>query len=116
MAYTYNYSLLIDLLEGTNVLSTETIAEQKQAITEITKQIISVPDTTAQPEDTVISLGGVETAKMIMLKSTQVISITLNDLDPFVGKFLFLKGVEITDLAVCNTSGSTAIVTVLFTD
>ncbi len=116
MAYTYNYSLLIDLLEGTMPLSTESVAEQKQAVTEITKQIISVVDSTAAPEDVVISLGGVETAKTILIKSTQTVSIKFNTLEALSGKVFFIKGAAVEDITVCNTSGSTAILTVLLTD
>lgn len=113
MAYTYNYSVLLTLLDGTTEMSTENYAETKQAVTEITKQIVLVPDDAV---DQVISLGGISTAAMILIKSNQTVSIKFNTLDAITGKLFFVKGTSVTSIKVSNSSGASATLQVLTTD
>lgn len=110
MAYTYNYSLLLSLLDGTSVMSTETYAETKVAMSEVTKEIVLVADDAV---DQVISLGGVTTASMVMIKSNQTVSIKFNTLDAISGKLFFMKGTSVTSIKASNSSGSTATLQVL---
>lgn len=113
MAYTYNYNLLLTLFSATTILSTEEIAEIKQSITEVTKMIISVPDSTSDMD---VSLGAIDDAGMVLIQSTQTVSVKFNSLEAITGKVFFLKGTSVTAIKVSNDSGSTAVLTVLITD